>query len=455
MNIMKKSITLIILILTVTLSYGQNNCWSKIAASGVTTIALGSDGTLWSWGNGANGKLGLGDVNNRSVPTQIGTDNDWQTISANAAIKTNGTLWVWGNNNLGQLGLGDINDRLVPTQLGTGTNWLTVTLGYAGHSLAIKTDGTLWSWGYGGSGQLGNGNSSALSPVQVGTATNWRSVSTGSNMSYATTTANTLWVWGLNSTRELGLFNNGTDQEYPTVRTGSWLISSAGAYHGLGVRVDGTLYAWGDNGMGRLGLGTNTQVSNSTKVGTDTDWLKVVAGLYQTVAIKSNGTLWSWGYNNYGQLGQGTIGGNHYSPTQIGTDTDWQDVAIGSYYGVALKASGEIYTWGRNEYGQLGHGDTVNSSSPVLLNCPAALHLESFNLHNFKMYPNPVKDNLTISLDTEITAVSIYNMLGQEVISKSIDGNEGVIDVSKLRGGTYFVKVAVGNEVKVVKILKE
>jgi alpha-tubulin suppressor-like RCC1 family protein len=438
---MKKTITIIILIITGTLSYGQNNCWSKIAASGAGIIALANDGTLWSWGSGSNGNSGLGDQNNRSVPTQIGTDNDWQTISSNSAIKTNGTLWVWGTNNYAQLGVGDLNNRLVPTQVGTDTNWASAAVGYSAHSLAIKTDGTLWSWGYGGSGQLGNGNSSSVFPVQVGTGTTWSSVTVGSNFSMATKTDNTLWVWGLNSSRELGLFNNGTDQEYPTLRTGSWLISSAGAYHGLGIRVDGTLYAWGDNGMGRLGLGTNTQVNNSTKVGTDTDWLKVTAGLYQTLAIKSNGTLWSWGYNNYGQLGQGTIGGNYYSPTQVGTDTDWQDVALGSYFGVAIKASGEIYTWGRNEYGQLGHGNNTNSSSPGLVNCPTALKLESFSASNFKMFPNPVKDNLTISLDSEISGVSIYNLLGQEVLTKSINATQDRIDVSKLSSGSYIIKV--------------
>ena len=439
---MKKTITIIILIITGTVTYGQNNCWSKIASSGISNVALANDGTLWSWGGGANGKLGLGDENNRSVPTQIGTDNDWQTISANAAIKTNGTLWVWGNNNRGQLGVGDIIDRLVPTQVGTDTNWQSVAVGYAAHSLAIKTDGTLWSWGYGGSGQLGTGNSgSVLNPAQVGTGTTWRSVSCGSNHSYAIKIDNTLWVWGLNSSRELGLFNNGTDQEYPTLRTGSWLTSGSGAYHGLAVRVGGTLYAWGDNGMGRLGLGTNTQVSNSTQVGTDTDWLKVVAGQYQTMAIKSDGTLWSWGYNNYGQLGQGTTGGNYYSPTQVGTATDWQDVALGSYFGAAIKASGEIYTWGRNEYGQLGHGNNTDSSSPGLVNCPAELKLESFSASNFKMFPNPVKDFLNISLDSEIAGVSIYNLLGQEVLRKSINARQDKIDVSELSSGTYIIKV--------------
>jgi hypothetical protein len=177
--------------------------------------------------------------------------------------------------------------------------------------------------------------------------------------------------------------------------------------------------------------------------------------LYQTIALKTDGTLWAWGYNNYGQLGLGTIGGNNYSPTQIGTDTDWLDVETGLYFGAALKASGEIYTWGRNDAGQLGTGNTIDNSSPVLVNCPTALDTQTFNAFKMQVYPNPIKDILTISADTEITTIAIYNLIGQQVFAKSINTNQDKIDVSSFQAGTYFVKVQANSDSKTFKIIKE
>ncbi|HSD13671.1 MAG TPA: T9SS type A sorting domain-containing protein [Flavobacterium sp.] len=452
---MNKIFTLLLLIASGTLSYGQNNCWLKIASANGHTIAIASDGTLWSWGNNPSGQLGLGDTTVRIAPTQIGTDNDWQSISPSSAIKTNGTLWVWGSNNNGQLGLGDTTNRLSPIQLGTDTNWLSTTVGSSAHSLAIKTDGTLWSWGYGASGQLGLGGIYSVStPTQVGTATNWKSISTGSNHSLAIKTDNTLWVWGRNASRELGITAT-ENQTAPVVRGNTWLSASASDLFSLAVRSDGTLWAWGTNGFGQLGIGNNSSPFQPTRVGTDTDWTKVVTGTYHTIAIKNNGTLWAWGYNNYGQLGLGTIDGDHFSPAQIGTATDWLDIEAGSYFGVARKSSGEISAWGKNDLGQLGLGNTTNNSNLTVVNCPTTLSSASFNAQNLKVYPNPVKDILTVSNDGEITSAAIYNLLGQEVLAKAINANEDTIDVSSLQSGTYLIKVTSDNAVKTLKFIKK
>lgn len=453
---MRKIITLLLLVLSGTLSYGQDGCWTKIAAGGNRVIAIAQDGTLWSWGAGGGGNLGLGDQTLRLVPTQIGTDNDWQTVSLGAAIKTDGTLWVWGSNDDGQLGLGDRDNRLVPTQLGTDTNWQSIEIGHASHSLAVKTDGTLWAWGYGASGQLGNGTTLRTTPTQVGNETNWKSISTGSNHSFAIKTDGTLWVWGRNANGELGIYTSGDYQYSPAQKASTWLYAAAGGDHyGLAVRFDGTLWAWGKNGLGQLGIGSNNAVYQPTQVGTDTNWKKIAPGLYQTIGLKTDGTLWAWGYNNYGQLGLGSINGNYFSPTQIGTDNDWTDVETGPYFGAALKATGEIYTWGRNDYGQLGTGNTTNRSTPVLVNCPAALNNENFNLLSATIYPNPVKDILTISSNTEITRISIYNVLGQEVISEKLNAKEGVINTSGLQSGAYVVKVESDSKVKSLKVIKQ
>nr|QMP83622.1 MAG: hypothetical protein [Caudoviricetes sp.] len=149
--------------------------------------------SLWSWGGNfrvvADGRLGLGDITHRSSPVQVGTLTNWSLVAGgqyhSLATKTDGTLWSWGRNSYGELGLGDTSARSSPVQVGTLTNWSLVVGGFY-HSIAIKTDGTLWGWGQNAYGQLGLGDTThRSSPVQVGLLTNWSLVAAGSNHSLA------------------------------------------------------------------------------------------------------------------------------------------------------------------------------------------------------------------------------------------------------------------------------
>ena len=148
------------------------------------SLAIKTDGTLWAWGtNSVNGQLGLGDVTNRSSPAQVGALTNWLSVAGGfnhtIALKTDGTLWSWGRNNVGQLGLGNITNYSSPKQVGALANWLSVAGGYR-HTIALKTDGSLWTWGWNNQGQLGLGTSGAgtykSSPAQVGALTTWLSI---------------------------------------------------------------------------------------------------------------------------------------------------------------------------------------------------------------------------------------------------------------------------------------
>jgi alpha-tubulin suppressor-like RCC1 family protein len=120
------------------------------------------------------------------------------------AIKTNGTLWSWGDNTDGELGNGTKTDKLVPTQVGTETNWADVKIRYS-HVQALKTNGTLYAWGYNSLGQLGTGtNIPSLSPIAIGTDSNWVGIAAGSNFSAALKTDGTLWTTGDNQSGNLG-----------------------------------------------------------------------------------------------------------------------------------------------------------------------------------------------------------------------------------------------------------
>jgi hypothetical protein len=183
------------------------------------TSAIKTDGTLWTWGNNARGALGTGNITDRSSPgTTAGGGTNWIQTSAGSssdvsssavgAIKSDGTLWTWGSNNQGMLGTGNETDRSSPgTTAGGGTDWKQVDISKnEEHIGAIKTDGTLWTWGENGSGQLGDGTAgtgtSRSSPgTTAGGGTNWKIVSNGRA---AIKTDGTLWTWGSNTNGELG-----------------------------------------------------------------------------------------------------------------------------------------------------------------------------------------------------------------------------------------------------------
>ena len=152
---------------------------TQVSAGGGHTVAVKTDGTLWAWGNNSNGQLGDGDTTDQwSSPVQVGTDTHWASVAAGfdhtVAVKTDGTLWAWGSNSNGQLGDG-ATDQWSPVQVGTDTHWASVAAGNAS-TVAVKIDGTLWAWGSNWIGQLGLGvgdMTDRWSPMQVGTDTNW------------------------------------------------------------------------------------------------------------------------------------------------------------------------------------------------------------------------------------------------------------------------------------------
>ena len=300
----------------------------------------------------------------------------WDKVSVGAAhtvaVKDDGTLWSWGANNNAQLGNGFFMDTNHPEQVGIDADWVMVSAG-SWHSAAIKTNGTLWLWGDNSSTQLGMGEDSwPLEPAQLGTDTDWVFVDCGVAYTVAIKTDGTLWAWGDDVYGQLGVNQFSGHEPYP-VQVGTdtnWKQVAAGDLFTMGVKTNGTLWAWGTSHSGQFGSGSTEEFEESylpIQIGTDTDWNYAEASRNEAAAIKINGTLWMWGRNDYGQLGIGTTTDSNI-PVQVGTDT-WQDVLLSKNYqfqfSAGIKTNGSLWTWGYNEFYQLGNGTTTNYNVPT------------------------------------------------------------------------------------------
>jgi len=324
---------------------GSDENWTFVAAGGANGFALKTDGTLWAWGNAGSGRLATPDVD-RSSPIQIASGLKWSQISTGNAhflgVTPTGQLWAWGDAGSGRLGNNASTFANVssPTQIGALTNWHQVSAGFA-HTLAVKTDGTLWSWGDDGTGRLGlnQPDTNRSSPVQVGALTNWSKVSAGGFHSVALKTDGTLWVWGNAGNGRLGNNADTTQDISSPIQIGSetnWSKIIAGEFNSYAITTEGELYSWGVAVDGRLGLNTSVNRSSPVQVGALTNWREGSALYNHCLFVKTDNTLWAWGNNSSGQLGDNSRI-SRSSPIHIGSDTDWNLPAAGDFHSHAIK----------------------------------------------------------------------------------------------------------------------
>ena len=462
---MKKNILLILLFLVQQLVFSQTQtiCYQSVKQGSYHGIGLKANGTLWFWGNNSNGQFGDGFTSfNNVYPLQIGIADSWQDIFVGAnssyGIKTNGTLWAWGNNVNAELGDGTLVDKLTPIQIGLDSNWLTISPSAQGnHVLGLKTNGTIWSWGRNVAGQLGNGIAGVdynLVPTQIGIGTNWNTISAGVYASYAIKTDGTLWAWGSNNFGELGVGNFNPVTIPTKIGTDTnWQSVIAGSGHTIAKKTNGTFWIWGTNTDGALGNGSTTTNSSPLQFAAANIWKEFGLGNGHTIGIKLDGTLWAWGSNYAYNLGNGTTV-RELLPIQIGTDSNWNKILTSYASNLAIKNDGSMHAWGNNSSGQLASGSILTNVAPTIIDCPISLGVNQNETNQvFKLYPNPVKDLLTIETTISISKVTIYNIMGQEV--KNSIKNNSQLDLTDLVHGVYLVKISNDISDQVFKINKK
>jgi len=298
---------------------------------GATTFYITTGGDLWAFGaNNGSGQLGDGTTDNTYTPVQVsgmtsGVVMAQSSVFHSIALKSDGSVWTWGNNSSGQLGDGTNNESHVPIPVPSLTsNVVAVSASQSFSSLALKDDGTVWAWGYNSSGQLGNGTTANSNvPVQVvdtsdpsGFLQDAVAITAGADYSVALKSDGTVWTWGNNSSSQLGygVGNSSTANQIPSF-TNVTAISSGQYYHTVALKGDNTVWEWGFSIFGDGGAGGETQSAVPIQVIGLTDVTAIAGGPANGHALKTDGTIWAWGSNS-GGLGDGTTI-NRTTPVEI------------------------------------------------------------------------------------------------------------------------------------------
>jgi RHS repeat-associated protein len=340
-----------------------------VAGGAYHSLALGSDGTVWSWGRNSSGQLGNGTTASRSTPGQVASLQNVIAIAAGGshslALMNDGTVRAWGNNVYGRLGDGTTTNRTTSVQVKNLYGAIDVS-GGLNHSMALRSDGTVWSWGRNYNGQLGDGTTTGrLTPVQARDLFNAVAIAAGGSHSLALTGDGKVWAWGANHSGQLG-DGTTTSRSIPVLvlSLSDVIAIAAGDSHSMALRSDGTVWAWGNNSSGRLGDGTTVHKATPVQVYDLSIIVAIAAGTSHSIALDAQGRLWAWGNNSSGQLGDGTIT-NRTIPVQVGEITAIISFAGGAGHTLSASSGGSVWSWGDNGDGQLGDASTATRLTPV------------------------------------------------------------------------------------------
>jgi hypothetical protein len=329
------------------------------------SLALEETG-VWNWG----GPLSAASMFERNYPRRISGLSGVSSVSVGQAhlvvLRSDGSVWTWGENGDGQLGDGTNQSLTLPGAVPNVRDALSVKAGFK-HTLVLKRDGTVLAWGGNRYGQLGTGDTLAYStPQPVIGLNNVRRISARHERSMAIKSDGTLWIWGY---------------EYYAPETGqtiSHLIpvlvsaledvvdATSGLGHLVAVKSDGTVWAWGSNNNNQIGNGNPWWKSQPTpfQVPNLSNIAKVSSNGNHTLALANDGTVWAWGSNSSGQLGDGTSQVRQ-APVHVAGLTNVVAIAAANSYSLAMKADGTVWAWGDGAAGT-PPGSDLHIPQPVI-----------------------------------------------------------------------------------------
>ena len=353
---------------------------ADVLAGGAShSLVLCGDGTVWAVGSNQYGMLGDGTTTSSTIPVQVVGLSNATAVGAgfvhSLALHNNGTVSAWGFNSAGQLGNGTTTTSLTPVSV-LGLSNVTGVDGGNSDSVAVDSSGAMWAWGHNQSGHWGNGTfTDSTTPVQAApTLSNALDISSTGSHSLFLLGNGTLWSAGANGEGQLG-DGTTTQSATPVQVVGLSNVNAIDALgdnlHNLALQSNGTVWAWGLNNLGQLGNGTTTNSSIPVQVPGLSNIIEVASNSRASpytdsfsMALQSNGTVWTWGANNYGQLGNGTFV-NSTTPVQVTGLSNVIAIGTGRGHALALRNDGTVWAWGLNNLGQLGNGTTTNSATPV------------------------------------------------------------------------------------------
>jgi len=448
----------------------NDNDWLKISSNDEHTIGLKKDKTLWAWGRNTIGQLGTGNYQSQIIPKMVNSLKIWKDISTgwqhSIALKNDSSIWIWGNNTFGELGLGlDSFNFNIPHKIDLN-KWIKICAA-ANTSFGIQANGKLWCWGkntlaLGLSNQYNNDSVYFRSPHEIDNSTDWVDIVSSGTHTIALKKDGSIWSWGFNDGGQLGLDNyNNTAVPTKIGTQKDWVKIFVGSASSYAIKANGTLWGWGENRNWQLGLGSQISiVSKPTQIGTDSNWVELSCGALNVFAkrsiknicnfkinsepsdvakfsgfaffkLKANDTMkkMQWQTN----LGTGWINLNNAGQYDR-TNTDSLTVK-----NISLSNDGQLFRC--IVFGVCGKDTTREAKLSVW-----GVGTNKMNNSKFSIHPNPVKNILKVEGLTNFS-YRIETLTGQSILAGNTNEN---INTELLPTGVYILNIS-NQKVKFIK----
>jgi alpha-tubulin suppressor-like RCC1 family protein len=478
LNTRARSITLITIFLLSVFLFPSVVSAQTIAGGNYYSLVLCSDRTVRAWGSNVSGQLGDSTFDDKKIPVLVKGLSGIIAIAGEGnhslALKSDSTVWCWGFNTHGELGDESFNNKKNLPVKAVGLSGVIAIAAGENHSLALRKDSTVWVWGWGIFGQLGNGMGMSTVPSKVDSISGVIAIAAGSFHSLALKKDGTVWAWGNNGNGELGSANNSpADYPQPVVELSNVKSIAGSAVNSYAIKNDGTVWVWGGNTYNQLGNNTEVFSTHPRQVNGLSGITHLTGGFQHSLALKNDGTVWTWGNNSAGQLGNGAIDSNTiyvYTPTKVLGLSGIKELTGGGTHSLAVKNDGSVWAWGYNLQGQLGNGTNTEFYTLPVKVSGAWQALTSVSKHTnnvpadfvlMQNYPNPFNPTTTISYQlsaNSFTTLKVYDAIGREVATlvnevKEAGSYSATFDASKLSSGMYFTRLTSDGRSQVIKIL--